>query len=153
MGQHDLHEIIDQFVAAFNDNDLDRVMTFFSDDAEFSGGGKSFKGKAAIRRAFEPQFGGIYGAMHFAVYDKLVDETERKAAIRWICHHDITGTHGRTLPLWKRSIFGLVFGSRTGWDGLDIFHFDADGKITGKHSYGDLLLPIPRFRRELGRPL
>ena len=30
----DLHEVIDSFVEAFNDNDLDRVMEFFTEDAE-----------------------------------------------------------------------------------------------------------------------
>jgi len=150
----DLHEVIDSFVEAFNDNDLDRVMEFFTEDAAFVGGGRRFQGKAAIREAFEPQFRGTLGAMHFAVYDKLVDDRARKATIRWICHHDITGDNGRAIPFFKRFGWRLMFGARAGWDGLDVFHFDAGGKITGKYSYGDMLLPmLPRFQRRHARAL
>jgi hypothetical protein len=50
-------ETIKKYWDAVNTNDLDRVMTFFSDDAFYQpGDGKTHKGKAEIRAAFEPQF-------------------------------------------------------------------------------------------------
>jgi hypothetical protein len=33
-------------------------------------------------------------------------------------------------------------------DGMDVFHFDTDGKITGKFSYANF--GLPQFRRDLG---
>jgi hypothetical protein len=30
----------------------------------------------------------------------------------------------------------LVVGDRFGWQGIDVFHFDADGKIKEKFTYG-----------------
>ncbi len=50
-----INETISKYMHAFNANDLDRVMTFFSDDAIYEpGDGKTHRGKAEIRAAFEP---------------------------------------------------------------------------------------------------
>lgn len=69
-----IRESIDAFVEAFNVNDLDRVMSFFSTDAIYRpGDGSEHRGPAAIRRAFEPQFRGDFGAMSFDEYDRLID--------------------------------------------------------------------------------
>lgn len=57
-----INDTITKFAEAFNLNDLDRVMTFFSEDAIYEpGDGKSHKGGAQIRAAFAPQFNGVYG--------------------------------------------------------------------------------------------
>jgi ketosteroid isomerase-like protein len=83
-------ETITKFTDAFNVNDLDRVMTFFSDDAVYEpGDGKIHRGKAEIRAAFEPQFNGAFGAMRFDERDMVIDVENRKAAFRWVCRHDI----------------------------------------------------------------
>src|SRR4030043_111087 len=56
-------ETIKKYWNAFNANDLDTVMTCFSDAAIYQpGDGKTHRGKAEIRAAFEPQFNGGYGA-------------------------------------------------------------------------------------------
>jgi ketosteroid isomerase-like protein len=82
----DLGARIDAFVEAFNVNDIDAVMTFFHDAAVYRpGDGKEHHGKAAIRRAFEPQFSGAYGEMRFDEIDRLLDSKSRKAAFR--IHH------------------------------------------------------------------
>jgi ketosteroid isomerase-like protein len=76
----DLSRTIDDFVAAFNEPhpDLDRVMSFFADDATYLPGRKpELRGLAAIRREFAPQFAGRFGAMRFDVYDKIVDADGR----------------------------------------------------------------------------
>ena len=152
----DPRETIDAFVAAFNRNDLDAVMTFFSDDAVYlPGDGSEHRGLAAIRAAFRPQFEGAYGRMCFDEHDRLVDLEARKMAIRWVCRHEVgAGASGARAPGKSRLVQGLaraVLGKRFGWEGLDVFHFDATGRICGKYSYANY--PFPLLRRSLGRPL
>ena len=144
-------ETITKFTDAFNVNDLDRVMTFFSDDAVYEpGDGKTHRGKAEIRAAFEPQFDGAFGAMRFDERDLVIDVENRKAAFRWVCRHDISHTKPRGLVMFLRGIFTRLFvGERFGWQGVDIFHFDADGKIKGKFTYG-WYGSRPHLQRELG---
>jgi hypothetical protein len=65
-----LADLVVRFTQAFNDNDLEAVMSFMADDAvyeEFTG--TINHGSAAIRAAFVPQFRGDFG----------------KALIRWVC--------------------------------------------------------------------
>jgi uncharacterized protein (TIGR02246 family) len=135
---------IDAFVEAFNVNDLDAVMTFFSEDAVYRpGDGKEHRGKAAIREAFRPQYSGAYGKMRFDELDRLVDEPARKATIRWICRHDFHGAHGARVPLLMRTFYRmLIRGQQGGWQGLDVFHFDAAGNIVGKFSYSEASRPL-----------
>ena len=144
--------LVASFTDAFNRNDLDAVMAAFAEDAEYRpGDGKAHRGKAAIRAAFAPQFGGAFGAMRFDPEDQLIDEGARKAALRWICRHDLSGAHGRRVsPLLKLAI-RLQHGLRVGWHGVDVFHFDAAGKITGKFTYANY--GRPRLERGLGVPL
>ncbi|MGH3726965.1 MAG: YybH family protein [Mycobacterium sp.] len=140
---------LDRFVAAFNTNDLDIVMEHFADDAEYlPGDGSRHVGTAAIRREFEPQFDGVYGAMTFDEHDRLVDEGARKAAIRWTCRHDIRARRSRRRLLGLATRIGAVVFPRFGWEGLDVFHFNDEGKITGKYTYSNYALP--RISRRLG---
>ena len=147
---HTIRETINRFVEAFNVNDLDAVIPFFADDAVYKpGDGAEHRGPAAIRRAFEPQFNGAFGIMRFDEHDRLIDEAQRKAAIRWICRHDLTHakTSGFSQAL-QRLVIGTVVGPRFGWEGLDVFHFNEAGKIVGKFTYANYRQP--RLRRELG---
>jgi uncharacterized protein (TIGR02246 family) len=143
----DLADVIDEFVAAFNQNDLDRVMSFFSETAEYSpGNGTTHHGRAAIRAEFAPQFTGRYGAMRFEVHDRLVDHVQRRVAIRWVCRIDISGPRGRAVPLPLRLFARLRYGTRMRWHGVDVLHFDADGAITGKYTYANYRIPPPMQR-------
>ena len=145
-----IRDTIDRFVEAFNVNDLDAVVTFFADDAVYKpGDGSEHHGPAAIRKAFEPQFNGAFGIMRFDEHDRLIDDAQRKAAIRWVCRHDLTGakTSGLSQAL-QRLVIGTFVGQRFGWEGLDVFHFNAEGKIVGKFTYANYTRP--RLRRELG---
>jgi hypothetical protein len=46
---------IDRFVASFNEQDLDRTMSFFADHAEYlPGDGTTHRGPTEIRAAFAP---------------------------------------------------------------------------------------------------
>ncbi|WP_071812799.1 nuclear transport factor 2 family protein [Lentzea guizhouensis] len=149
MTQRTLAMTVDEFVEAFNDNDLDRVMAFFADDAEYEpGDGGKHRGRDAIRAEFAPQFAGRYGAMRFDVYDKLVDEPGRRAAIRWACRIDISKPRPRGLYPLLRLLGFLRYGSRMVWHGMDVFHFDADGSITGKYSYANFKVPPMKRDRE-----
>ncbi len=143
-------EIIDGFLKAFDDNDLDRVMTYFAEDAVYrTVNGVERVGRAAIRREFEPQFSGAYGAIRFDEHDRLIDEEARKAAVRWVCRHDLAHARPTTLAQkTQRIIAAALAGDRLGWEGLDVFHFDAAGKIKGKFTYANTRLP--RILKELG---
>jgi uncharacterized protein (TIGR02246 family) len=144
--------LLDDFTAAFNRSDLDAVMAAFADDAEYRpGDGTIHRGRAAIRAAFEPQFRGAFGAMRFDLLDQLVDEPARKATLRWICRHDLSGAHARRASTVLRWLVRARHGARVGWHGVDVFHFDAAGKITGKFTYANYTRP--RLERSLGVPL
>lgn len=113
------------FTDAFNRNDLDAVMSYFSADAvydEFNG--TVSRGPAAIRVAFEPQFAGTYGPMVFDEEDCFVDAEAGRALIRW------------TVTL-------EVKGEPTAWQGLDILHVE-DGSITHKLTYAKAKAPLFR---------
>ena len=141
----DLGHTIDAFVAAFNEPapDLDRVMSFFAEDARYlPGHGPELRGRRAIRAEFAPQFAGRFGAMTFDVYDTVIDEPRHRATIRWACRLDLTGAHGRRALPALRWFARLRHGGRIQWHGLDVFHFDAAGQITGKFTYATFRLPL-----------
>jgi hypothetical protein len=138
-------DVLDRFVAGFNTNSLDEVMAFFAEDAVYRpGDGHEFRGRAAIREAFRPQFERAYGEMRFLVDDRVIDEGARKAAIRWVCQHDLA----HAVPRLRRWLFTALYGRRCGWYGTDIFHFDERGQIVGKYSYANY--NRPQMRRDLG---
>ena len=139
---------VERFVEAFNCNDLDAVMEFFAESAIYQpGDGSSYRGRTAIRAAFLPQFRGDFGTMRFDVDDALIDEAARKVAIRWICRHTLTGEAARQIPRLQRIAYRLAFGARTGWYGMDVFHFDESDRITAKYSYRNA--SRPQLRRDL----
>jgi hypothetical protein len=139
-----ISDTLQRFVAGFNTNSLDDVMTFFADDAVYlPGDGREFRGLDAIRESFRPQFSGAYGEMRFLVDDRVIDEGARKACIRWVCQHDFSRA-----PFFRRWLFTLRYGSRAGWYGTDTFHFNEQGKIVGKFSYANYRMP--QVRRDLG---
>ncbi len=141
--------ILDRFNDVFNRNDLDGVMTYFADDAVYDpGDGKVHRGKAAIREAFEPQFAGAFGAMRFDVEDQVIDEAGARAAIRWVCRHDLSGDKARRMPWVLRTFLRARHGARLGWRGLDVFHLDDRGKIVGKFTYAHY--DRPQLRKDLG---
>jgi hypothetical protein len=80
----------------------------------------------------------------------VIDVENRKAAFRWVCRHDMSQAKSSGLVMaLKQMITRLFFGERFGWQGVDVFHFDANGKIKGKFSYG-WYGSRPHIQRELG---
>ena len=147
-----INDTITRYMDAFNANDLDTVMTCFSDDSIYQpGDGKTHRGKAEIRAAFEPQFNGAWGALRWDEHDRIFDVENRKMAIRYVCRVDISDTKPRGLRMLYRGIVTRLFvGKRFGWQGVDVFHFDADGKIKEKYSYSWYGSNTPHLQPELG---
>jgi uncharacterized protein (TIGR02246 family) len=120
--QH-LDELTQQFMTAFNTNDLDTVMSFFTEDAvydEFNG--TRNHGKEAIRAAFTPQFTGQFGQMQFLDDDLFIDADTGKVMASWRC----------TLA---------VKGQPTSWRGLDLLHFQGE-KLVRKLTYAKAKSPL-----------
>ena len=71
----ELKTLVVKFTDAFNREDIEGVMSFFSEDSvylEFNG--KKNVGLAAIREAFTPQFSGVFGRMRFYTEDIFLDD-------------------------------------------------------------------------------
>ncbi|MCS7475733.1 YybH family protein [Umezawaea endophytica] len=138
-------DTIDRFVASFNVQDLDDTMSFFADGAEYlPGDGKTHRGHAEIRAAFEPMFSGAFGLVTFDEHDRLIDEPARRAAIRWTCRLDLTAGPARGGNPLLRWFLLARYGKRISWEGTDIFHFDEEQRITGKYTYGGFRRPVMR---------
>ena len=128
MQRAELEKLVIDFTAAVDRDDLDAVMSYFAEDGvydEFNG--TRSVGKAAIRAAFEPQFTGKFGTIRFLQEDLFVDPVARKAMISWEC----------TLTSKDRA---------GGWRGLDLLHFDEQGRITLKETYAKTEKPLMRKR-------
>ncbi len=126
----ELERSVIDFTEAFNDEDLDGVMSFFSDDAvydEFDGA--RHVGKDAIRAAFVPQFRGDFGKIRFRAEDMFLDAVTGKALISWLC----------TLETPERA---------GGWRGLDILHF-RDGHLVEKQTYAKTTSPQMVKKQEM----
>ena len=120
----ELATITADFLGAFNDNDLDKTMSFFAADGvyeEFNG--TANKGLDAVRSAFEPQFSGAFGEMRFLDEDLIVDSEARKVMASWTCTLEVKG-------------------QPTSWRGLDAMTFDETGKITHKLTYAKAKAPL-----------
>lgn len=125
-----LERLVVDFTEAFNHEDIDEVMSYFAPDAiydEFNG--VRNQGLAAIRKAFEPQFAGVYGRMRFHTEDMFLDVSAGKALIRW------------TLTLVESARAGA-------YRGLDILHW-RDGKLVEKHTYCKAKVPFIRKKSEM----
>jgi len=133
------------FVDAFNVDDLDLVMSFFSNDAEYvTYDGRHLRGLSDIRAEFEVQFAGRYGQMRFTRDKLIVDAETEMVAVSWRCEHhldnDLASAPTRLL---QRFLAGVV-GRTPYWEGVDLLHF-TNGKLDGKYTYAQT--KFPRFRR------
>lgn len=90
--KHELRQLTLAFLDAFNRNDLDAVMAFFSDDAVYEElQGPISHGRAAIRDAFAPQFEGAFGVMRFDEDDTFIDAEAGKVMSSWDLHVERNG--------------------------------------------------------------
>jgi ketosteroid isomerase-like protein len=82
-GSPSITETLNGYMEAFNANELDRVMTFFAEDAVYRpGNGAERVGRVAIREELTPQFKLAFGAMRFDECDRVVDEQSARSGRR-----------------------------------------------------------------------
>ena len=119
-----LAEITASFLQAFNDMDLDAMMSHFADDGvyeEFNG--RESKGHDAVRAAFAPQFEGAFGEMKFIDEDLMIDPDAGKVMASWRCTLEVKG-------------------QPTSWRGLDAITFNEQGQVTRKLTYAKAKSPL-----------
>jgi len=124
MTRDDLKTITAAFLQAFNDNDLDAMMSYFAEDGvyeEFNG--TRSQGLDAVRAAFKPQFSGGFGEMKFVDEDLMVDAETNKVMASWRCELEVNG-------------------KPTHWRGLDLLTFNDDGKVALKLTYAKAKVPL-----------
>ena len=126
----ELEKLVTDFTESFNREDIDEVMSYFSDDAiydEFND--IRHVGKDAIRAAFVPQFSGEYGRLRFYTEDLFLDLDQGKAMIRWVLTMEEENRQGA-------------------YRGLDLLHFE-NGKLVEKHTYCKAKIPFIHKRAEM----
>ncbi len=125
MSEKVTRELLKDFLAAFNNHDLDAIMGFFADDCVFymprgeKPRGDKYEGKADVRAGLAKRFEGVpdvhYGNdEHWACGDGF-------GVSEWT----LTGTS--------------VAGEQLEVRGLDLLEFDGAGKITRKDSFWKIL--------------
>lgn len=112
----ELISLTNQFVDAFNRQNLDDVVSFFAEDAiyEDSRGG-AHQGKDAIRAAFTTLVTGGMGKIKFDDEDFFAEVESDKVMASWTLNMEVDGK-----PVKLR--------------GLDLLHFKGD-KLTRKMAY------------------
>ena len=104
----ELNQITLKFLNAFNQGDVDAIMSFFSADAVYEElHGKKNEGTEAIRKSFEKLFSGKFGKIQFDENDTFIDPSENKVMSSWDLSIDIDGT-------------------RKSMSGLDLLHFKGN---------------------------
>ena len=104
---------------AFNSHDVDKILSFFTDDCVFdtprgpAPGGQRMVGKEEVRKGFQARFDGIPD-IHYG------DERHFTSGDRGVSEWTIRGTQANGEPIEVR--------------GCDLFEF-ADGKISRKDSF------------------
>jgi ketosteroid isomerase-like protein len=116
-------DLLLQINAAFNSRDVDRIASFFADDATFlmargpEACGRRVHGKAAIRKVLADRFGVI-------------------SDMRWD-HIDHFVTGNRAVSVWTVSGTGAG-GEKLEYRGCDLYEFRGD-KILNKDTYWKLV--------------
>lgn len=122
--REELRSLTTEFLDAFNQADLDRMMSFFAPEGavydEFNGTQSS--GIEAIRAAFAPQFAGAFGEMKFLDEDLFIDADTGKVMASWRCTLEVKG-------------------QPTSWRGLDLLHWEGD-KLVRKLTYAKAKVPL-----------
>ncbi|MDX6533518.1 MAG: hypothetical protein QOF68_1262 [Gaiellales bacterium] len=111
--------LLQAFLDAFNDHDVDAIMSFFTDDCVFdtplgpAPGGHRMVGKQQVRKGIQARFEGIPD-IHYG------DERHWTCTDRGVSEWTIRGTQ--------------ITGDRIEVRGCDLFEF-TDGKISRKDSF------------------
>ena len=117
----DIRSTLKELCAAFNAHDLERIMSFFSDDCvlEMPRGskpwGSRFEGRRNVREALAARFEGLPD-VHYGNEEHFVDSTAQTGMSKWF----LTGT--------------ISDGTKKEVHGCDFYTFH-DGKVIRKDSY------------------
>jgi len=137
-----LIDVVRRFVDVFNRGELDRVMAMFAENGLYrTFEDEAWRGRQAIRRALAPQFRGVFGRIAFEELDLFVDPVAAKVALRWRCVHDFTARAESTMDDLRRRGWRALYGSFATWEGMDVLHVDAEGRVSEKHTYAKARLP------------
>ncbi len=123
-------ELMQAISAAFNSRDVERIVSFFAEDAVFclSRGpeavGRTLKGKAVIRRT-------------------LADRFKQIPDMRWENEEYILAGN-RALSIWTVRGRGAD-GEELNYQGCDIYTFGADDKIVHKNTFWKMVEHKDRF--------
>jgi ketosteroid isomerase-like protein len=121
----DIRSTLEALCEAFNAHDLDRIMTFFSDDCvlQMPRGnkpwGSRFEGKQSVREALATRFEGLPD-VHYGDAEHFVDPVADTGMSKWT----LTGTSREGRKIEVR--------------GCDFYTFH-DGKVIRKDSYWKIL--------------
>ena len=122
----ELEQTLRRTLAAFNEHDLDAIMSHFGDDCVLESPrgpdrwGRRFVGREEVRRGLAARFEGIPDVR----YD---DDDHFACGNRGVSEWTIRGT--------------TVDGERVDVRGCDLWTFDADGKIARKDSFWKIREP------------
>lgn len=134
LSRKEMKALLKDWESAWANHDLEKVMTFFHEDAFFENWtGAYAKGAKTIRRAWENWFAN-HGNFRFFEQETFIDETVQKALYRWVLEWPSTEAgHENKTEVRK---------------GLDIIHF-KDGKIITKLTYTQTCVEIDNKRLSL----
>ena len=83
----ELAELEQAFLGVFNNADVDGIMAFFTEDAEYGEVHGKVRGDlAGIRKSFEKLFSGQFGEVHFEPVDTFIDTQTDKVMSSWRLH-------------------------------------------------------------------
>ena len=112
-----------EFLAVFNNADVDGIMRFFTDDAVYGEVHGKVRGDlGAIRQSFEKLFSGQFGEVHFEPVDTFIDAGRDSVMSSWNLHLSLDG-------------------EKVVLEGLDLLHFRGN-KIYKKLTYGKAKVPL-----------
>jgi ketosteroid isomerase-like protein len=122
-------DLLLQINAAFNSRDVDRILSFFADDATF-----------LMARGPEPCGRRVHGKA--AIGKVLADRFKVISDMRWD-HIDHFVTGSRAVSVWTVTGTGTD-GERLDYQGCDIYEFRGD-KILNKDTYWKRVEPAGRL--------
>lgn len=127
LSRKEIEELLTRWERAWNDHNLDEVMSAFHDEVLFENwtGGK-VKGKLNLRRVWAPWFANHSG-FRFIEEETFIDETQQKALFRWQLE-------------WSSSEKGYE-GRTERRHGVDVLHFQ-DGAIIQKLTFSKTIIEI-----------
>lgn len=134
MNGEEFERVFEEWLGAWNSQDLDAVIALFAEDAVFeSWNGMRVEGREGIGKAWRAWFDG--DPFEFSVEELFFDEVSQRAAFAWV--YEGPGTGGAREP------------GRETRRGVDLIRFE-DGKIVRKTTYSKTTIEIDGRRRVLG---